>query len=113
MEPGGTLLIGLEDCDLSAESEALPIKLTTQSPLVLTVRDSGHGMSPEVLARIFEPYYTTKEEMGGTGLGLATTHAIVTDSGGVIRVISEPGSGTTFRLILPTRDTEPAPGITS
>lgn len=67
----------------------------------LEVCDSGHGMSPEVLARIFEPFYTTKEKNSGTGLGLAVVYGIVTGHGGLLDVQSVPGRGTTFFVHLP------------
>ena len=67
----------------------------------IAVTDTGTGMSPEIQAQIFEPFFTTKPEGKGTGLGLATVLAIVTDAGGRIDVDSTPGVGTTFTIALP------------
>ncbi|HWK88897.1 MAG TPA: ATP-binding protein, partial [Longimicrobium sp.] len=71
---------------------------------VLTVRDTGHGMPPEVQSRIFEPFYTTKPRGSGSGLGLSTVFAIVSRVGGSVSVRSAPGAGTTFEVLLPLAD---------
>jgi signal transduction histidine kinase/CheY-like chemotaxis protein len=71
----------------------------------ITVQDTGHGMSPDVLARVFEPFYTTKGLGKGTGLGLSTVYGIVGRIGGRVLVESEPGKGTTFRVLIPQHDT--------
>jgi two-component system, cell cycle sensor histidine kinase and response regulator CckA len=79
----------------------------------LTVRDSGHGMGPEVLERAFEPFYSTKPKGQGTGLGLATVYGIVTQAGGSVDIGSAPGEGTTVTVLFPGRESSAVESIES
>jgi two-component system cell cycle sensor histidine kinase/response regulator CckA len=75
--------------------------------VVLSVCDNGVGISTEVLSRIFEPFYTTKDVGKGTGLGLSTVYGIVEQSGGYVSVDSKPGRGTEFKVFLPLCEAKP------
>ncbi len=75
--------------------------------VALSVRDTGHGIPPDVKDKIFDPFFTTKEFGKGTGLGLTVVKGIVEEHGGAIRVDSEPGKGTTFTIHLPAYATDP------
>ncbi len=80
------------------------------SYVMISVRDNGMGMSAESISRIFEPFFSTKEQGKGSGLGLATVYGIVKQSGGYIKVTSEVGIGSEFRVFLPIMEREsPAP----
>jgi nitrogen-specific signal transduction histidine kinase/ActR/RegA family two-component response regulator len=100
-ENGGILDISVTDVDVNRVEAARHADLS-QGPYVrLTVSDTGEGISKEVMERIFEPYFTTKEKGVGTGLGLAVTHGIVKGHGGAITLESKPGKGSTFNVYIP------------
>lgn len=98
---GGVLTVALEELAPDARPEEFPDELPEDRYVLLTVQDTGCGMSPAVLERIFEPFYTTKPQGEGTGLGLAVVHGIVRGAGGAIRVDSRLGQGSCFRVYLP------------
>jgi PAS domain S-box-containing protein len=101
MHSGGVLTIGVTNHTIGSGDEAVRADLRPGDYVVLSVQDTGTGMTPEVAERIFEPFFTTKDLGKGTGLGLPTSLAVVKSHGGAIRVESEVGRGTTFRVYLP------------
>ena len=98
MPDGGTISIRTRPEFLDAETLRDRARLTPGSYVVIEVEDTGTGISPEGLSKIFEPFYTTKKTGEGTGLGLSTAYGIVKQTGGYIFVDSEVGQGTTFSL---------------
>jgi signal transduction histidine kinase len=88
---------------------AIATRLGDDGRVVVEIRDTGSGMSPEVKKRLFTPFFTTKPLGVGTGLGLSIVHRIVTALGGELGVDSEPGRGTTFRVHLPVSTRRPEP----
>ena len=108
MPHGGTLTISTAETELTGEDVLRHPDLRPGHYVELTVSDTGTGMSAEVAARIFEPFFTTKPTGKGTGLGLATLRGIVTQAGGAIVVDTEPGRGTTFRILFPALHIAPA-----
>lgn len=99
MSDQGTLVVSIEQSFPTPRATEEPV---SQSEIVVKISDDGAGISQEVFPRIFEPYFTTKPE--GSGLGLATSQAIIEQHGGRIDVASSPGQGTTFLVFLPEGD---------
>ncbi|TYT75351.1 PAS domain S-box protein [Desulfobotulus mexicanus] len=107
MEAGGILTVELHTLNLTEDRPAdLHPGIRAGAWQLLSVQDTGSGIDSATMERIFDPYFTTKEQGKGTGLGLATVHGIVTGCGGYIQVRSTPGKGTVFLVYLPvgTRD---------
>lgn len=100
-ENGGTLEIRLDDIDLTPQQAKHVPDLKSGPYVCLTTSDTGHGMTKDMLDRIFDPYFTTKPEGEGTGMGLSVVHGIVKSHGGDIIVESEPGKGSIFKVFFP------------
>ena len=101
MPNGGELVITTKNMELDDPAEAKAAGMPCGKYVEITVRDTGIGMRPEVLARAFDPFYTTKPLGHGTGLGLSMVYGFVKQSGGEVRIDSTPGVGTAVRLYLP------------
>lgn len=106
MPDGGTLSVTLSNLHLESQKDAAHPGLGLGDHAVMTISDTGHGIEPGTIERIFEPFYTSKGKTGGTGMGLAVVHAIASCNGGSIHVDSTPGEGTTFTVYLPCTTSE-------
>ena len=106
---GGVLTVTAANVTLDQNYARMNIDAEPRDYVLLTILDTGIGMSPEVVKRIFDPFYTTKEVGKGTGLGLAMTTTIVKSHGGFINVYSEPGKGSRFSIYLPSATTHAEP----
>ncbi len=100
-ETGGQMTISLEQVHLNTKNLQHHPDLKDGDYIKLSVQDTGHGISPELIEMIFNPYFTTKESGKGTGLGLSVVHGIVKSYDGGIYVHSKPNQGTTFEVFLP------------
>ena len=101
MPRGGRLTIASRNEVLDKESAAQHFEAEPGEYVIIEVRDSGTGMSPETISRIFEPFFSTKSELNGTGLGLSMAFGFMKQSGGHIAVSSTPGAGSSFTLFFP------------
>jgi PAS domain S-box-containing protein len=101
MPKGGRLVIETRNVTLGADALATTPELSPGRYVVLSVSDTGHGMTPDVKARAFEPFFTTKATGKGSGLGLATIYGFAKQSGGHVTITSAVGRGTTVELFLP------------
>ena len=104
MPNGGTLTIDLQNISLSEQEARLHLGAIPGMYVVLSVKDTGGGISPEIINRIFDPFFTTKEPGKGTGLGLSSSLSIVKSHGGFMDVRSEVGKGTEFKVFLPAKE---------
>ena len=100
-DTGGVLEIGVANVEVDDGFITLYPDCRPGPYVCLTIRDTGHGMTPEILEHIFDPFFTTKEVGEGSGMGLAMVHGTVTNHGGAITVDSTPGVGTLFKIYLP------------
>lgn len=101
MSEGGPLVLSLRRVELPHGDVIGGVSIPAGAHIELSLRDSGHGMTPDIVAKIFEPFFTTKSVGHGTGLGLATVYGFVQQSSGQIVVESQPGKGSKFSIFLP------------
>jgi PAS domain S-box-containing protein len=105
-EKGGTMEVSLTDIDFEPDSPVFGADVSPGEYVQLVVKDTGTGMGPDVMKRVFEPFFTTREVGKGTGMGLAVVYGIVKDLQGTVTVESELGAGSTFSVLLPKVKTD-------
>ena len=110
-ESGGVLEVNLNNVILDQDFASRNPEINPGRYLCLTVSDTGHGMSKELIKRLYDPFFTTKAPDKGTGLGLSVVHGIVKSHGGAITVQSEQGKGSSFNIFLPIVEKQIQPGI--
>ena len=101
-EEGGQMTVSLSQVTLTRKDYHRYPDLSPGRYIKLSVQDTGKGISPEIMEKIYHPYFTTKEKGKGTGLGLSVVHGIVRSYGGAVDVVSEPGKGSSFNVYIPT-----------
>jgi two-component system cell cycle sensor histidine kinase/response regulator CckA len=112
MASGGKLIIETRPMNLDDDYVLGHANVRPGRYALIAITDTGTGIPPEIVSHIFEPFFTTKEQGKGTGLGLATVHGLVAQSGGYVWVYSEPGQGTTFKIYLPQVGDDASPDST-
>ncbi|MGH7970307.1 MAG: ATP-binding protein, partial [Limisphaerales bacterium] len=106
MPTGGSLRLSAANVTITAENQQAGPKVPPGDYVLLRVADTGSGIPPDLLTKIFQPFFTTKAPDKGTGLGLSTVASIVKKHGGVVDVESIPGKGTTFKILLPATESK-------
>jgi CheY-like chemotaxis protein len=109
MPDGGRIIVETSNTDFDEGYAAQHAGVRAGPCVLLSITDTGAGMTQEVVQHIFEPFFTTKDTGAGTGLGLSTVYGIVRQAGGWIWVYSEPGRGSTFKIYLPRAGAAPEP----
>ena len=107
MPNGGKVTVRTDNLRIDDEDTALFRTVPPGSYVVVSVTDTGEGMPAEILSRVMEPFFTTKAESKGTGLGLAMVYGFAKQSGGSVKIYSEVGHGTTVRMLFPAADAKP------
>lgn len=103
-ENGGVLKVRLDRVEVGTDYVAADPDMKPGPFIRLVVSDTGHGMLPEVMEKILDPFFTTKEKGEGVGMGLSVVHGIVASIGGTVEISSDPGEGSTFTLLFPAMD---------